>query len=221
MSRLILKDILLSKKMLPLVALYGIFMIFAFNRSAEFGDTGYIGGVVAVAYIMISRAAAYDDINKSEMMLLSLPLPRWRIVLAKYLSVIVYSVIGTLSYFFGVFIVKALQLSFNTTTLSMEAIVGMIISLSIITSVYFPVYFKYGYMKSKFVIFILFFVGFFFIPIIFGKIVSNNLTWLNSLYEQINQLPDMFVGLILLGIFLIISIISYFISLRFYTKREF
>lgn len=160
MYNLILKDLLLSKKVIPFAAIYVFLMIILFKEN--FGTNGaFASGIVAVAYMLANRSLAYDDINKSDIVLLSLPISRNKIVLAKYLSIFVYGLIGALAYLIGIIIVILLNLPVSSYAVTIEAVIGSIVALGILFSIIFPITFKYGYIKSKLLVMVIFLVVFF------------------------------------------------------------
>jgi ABC-2 type transport system permease protein len=95
MFNLVLKDILIQKKTFVLGLFYIPIMAIAFQHSV----TSMIpAGIVGLTYIVLITACAYDDKYKTDIMLNSLPLHRNSIVLARYMSLFLYYVIGVLDY---------------------------------------------------------------------------------------------------------------------------
>lgn len=221
MYSLIFKDLLLSKKIIPFAAIYGFFMILLFEDNMDLGNTAFISGIVAVSYMLSIRALAYEDINKSEIMLLSLPVSRNKVVLAKYLSVIVYGLIGVLSYLIGVSIIYILNLPINVVAITFESIIGAIFALGIMFSVTFPLFFKYGYVKSKFFAMFIFLAVFFGVSNLINLFNIGKLDSINVIIAYVSTLSDRAIWIILLIITFLIVTISYNVSVKIYKSREF
>lgn len=216
---LILKDLLIQKKTLLFSFLYVVFFMFAFQKM---GVTGFTVGIVAVTYQLINIACAYDDQAKAGIMLNSLPIKRSKIVLAKYLSVFVFFVIGIVVYLAVKFIIKLVGLPLNFVPITLEGVIGALFAVAVLNGIHFPFFFKLGYIKSKVINFITFFAVF------FGSMVIGDFfrgrqkpVELNNLIEVIKNQSDFRLAVYLIGIILVMLLISYVLALRFYQNREF
>ena len=85
MLNLIIKDIIIQKKTFLYVFLYSIFISFTFSTLKPSGLGLYVLCPIITTYFIITYALTYDDKNKSEIVLNSLPLRRDDIVISKYL----------------------------------------------------------------------------------------------------------------------------------------
>ena len=94
--------------------------------------------------MFISFAASYDEKNKSEIILNSLPLKRNDIVIAKYISTFAFSILGIIYSILIGFIGNFIGLSMFTRLISLKDIVLVLTSVCILSSIFFPVYFKFG-----------------------------------------------------------------------------
>jgi hypothetical protein len=114
-------------------------------------------------YLMIVYANAYDYKYNAEIMINSLPLDRKQIVRAKYLSAICFSLI-----MIGVALPASAILShtgiIGDKQINLTVIVRFLMTsfffLCIYLSIFFPVYFKLGYLKSRWANFLSFFIIF-------------------------------------------------------------
>lgn len=220
MYNLILKDLLLSKKVIPFAAIYVFLMIILFKEN--FGTNGaFASGIVAVAYMLANRSLAYDDINKSDIVLLSLPISRNKIVLAKYLSIFVYGLIGALAYLIGIIIVYLINLPVSSYAVTIEAVIGSIVALGILFSIIFPITFKYGYIKSKFLVMVIFLVVFFGTPYMLSLVNISSLDSVNTIRAYVSTLSDQVISILLLLITFLIVTVSYNFSVKIYKSREF
>jgi len=221
LSSLLLKDILLQKKSFLFALGYSIFVLIAFQNEA-FAETSYIMGAMATAYMLVVGACAYEEKNNSEVILNSLPLKRAVIVRARYLSSFVFVclafvIIGTLGA-----LMKGLGLPIPVRYVRISDVIAVAISLSLLTSLYFPVYFRYGYIKSRFFNLIMFLLVFF-VPglgLSFLKGGSNNET-LDQVMDKLAVAPDWLIGIALVVVVMIIMFVSMRLSTWIYEKREF
>lgn len=217
MFSLVLKDILIQKKYVLFSLLYTCFFTFIFksnlNPSMVFGMIP-----VMVAYMLIIGACGYDDKNKCEIMLNSLPINRINLVISKYLSAFVFIFMGL---FLTFTITTILNLSgfihFNRL-MNLEDILGPIIGILILSSLYFPCYFKLGYQKSRYFLIAAFF-AIFAVSSFLGEVVvkgSNRPSFIICLNSQPNWLITTFIIIIAFMILLI----SMLLSVRFYINKD-
>ncbi len=103
-------------------------------------------------YLMIVYANAFDYKYNAEIMINSLPLGRNQIVKAKYLSSLIFGL---------AMMAVALPISFlisytgfpgtdgMNSTLAVRFVMISLFFISLYLSIFFPVYFKFGYLKSR------------------------------------------------------------------------
>lgn len=219
MFNLILKDILIQRKMFLFGVVYIMIMIIAFQKV---GSPMFAASVVALSYVMTLSACAYDDKNKSDILFNSLPLKKYKIVLSRYLSVYVFAVLSIIYYVVIISGINFLGLPFSTYSVTIEGIVGAFFALSLINGIYFPVFFKLGYIKSKIINFIIFF-GFFFgfgtlVPVI---VENKNIIISQGFIKFISNQSDIQVLLGIMFITIVVLFISFLISLKLYNSKEF
>ncbi|SHH32454.1 ABC-2 family transporter protein [Thermosyntropha lipolytica DSM 11003] len=214
MYSLILKDLLLQKKFFIFAFFYIPIMILFF------GEWGDVAAITAMVYIMVQTACAYDDKNRGDVLLNSLPLRRGWIVGERYLSTAVFFIIILIIYGLSYAILSLLPLPVVPVKMDENKLIGSFFSVLLLTMFYYPVYFKFGYMKSRLVNLIIFFM-------IFGGSI-----WLASMEEEIEGFIDVLVrvfgignqlaiGLILLTFIIFLVITSFVLSLAFYRQRDF
>ncbi len=218
MLNLILKDILIQKKMFLFGLLYIVFFIFVFQ---DLGSGAFVAGSTAITYIFVITACTYEDKNKSDILLNSLPIKRKKIVGAKYISLFVYVGIGATVYLGAVLIVKVLGISVKINPITLEGLIGALVSVILMNSIYFPIFFKFGATVAKVVYFLLFFVFFFGGSKIFVFLAkSHNNAWIESMKFLENQ-SDMQIAVYIIGVAITLLLSSYLLSLKFYKNREF
>jgi ABC-type transport system involved in multi-copper enzyme maturation permease subunit len=170
MIKLVWKDLLILKRYLWLAPLYGILAFFVFKTMP--------GGALSAAtlgatYMLMVQASIQDDKNKSEIMLNSLPLRRQDIVFAKYLSVFLYAVLVILSFLLTQGVVTIIGIPISISQISLVKISEALVTMVVLISIYLPIYFKFGYLRSRMVGTILFFACFFFLPIAVAMIMHG------------------------------------------------
>lgn len=222
MLNLIIKDIAIQKKTLLYALLYSIFAPIAFFSKGPSGFGLYVLSPVVTTYMLISFAVSYDEKNKSEIVLNSLPLKREDIVLSKYISVFVFAFIGIIYSILVGFIGKATGLPMFAASISLLNIILVLTSVCIFTSIFFPVYFKFGYIKMNFFNVILF-MSFLFVPTATIEYATSNPN--NILVQKINYFinntSSFTQNSLAIIICLIIFLISLMISIRIYKNKEF
>lgn len=222
MLNLILKDILMQKKMFFFGLGYGLFVLVVF-QNAVFEAGAYIMGAVAIAYMFILGACAYEDKNKSENILFSLPLKRSLIVVSKYLSVLVFTMISLALLGLIGALMKGSGLPVPHRYLGPTDILATMVSLAILVSLYLPFYFRWGYIKSRLFNLVLFLLVFFSPNMLIEYVKNTTGTTPSSLgetMEALSMLPGWMSGLGLSGLVLILLILSLLLSINFYNRRE-
>ncbi|OPZ92130.1 MAG: hypothetical protein BWY74_01741 [Firmicutes bacterium ADurb.Bin419] len=219
MLNLIIKDILIQKKNFIFGLLYLGFFVFVFQ---SLGEAMFTGAIVAFVYLLTSGTFAYDDKNKADIMLNSLPIKRRDIVRAKYISLIVYMILGTIAFSAISFIFVILKLPLSIYPITIQAFLGALFAISLMNSIFFPLMFKLGYTRAKVANMLLFFAFFFGLPLVINNIISKENNILKSgIFDAINKQSDAVIGFAVLVISIIILLLSYMLSIKLYKQREF
>ena len=218
MYNLVLKDLLIQKKNLLLGAVYNVFFIFVMQYM---GFLIYPAAITAFSHMLVVTACSYDDKNKADVMLNSLPLKRSNIVLAKYISIFIYATIGTIIYLATIPFISIIGFPIHVYPISVEGLAGTLFSISLFNSIYFPFYFKYGYIKSQFLSLFFFFI---FIP---GNLITvdfimkyRDTFWIKNIYYFFKSLTDTEILVLTVGSILVILASSFEISLKVYKNRD-
>lgn len=218
MFSMIYKDILLARKMFLVSLIWVLFAIFAVSKTGW----QYLGVCVAIPYLFIMRACAYDEKNRAERMLNSLPISRSQIVFAKYLAIFIYLAYSIILYALvrTVLITAGVPIPIAPVRLT-ETIIA-IFTLGIMNAIYYPLFFKLGYIKSNYVNLFMFF-SFFFGPGLVVQFTKKhvNTAWLGNLINFAQTSSPAELELWTLIITLIILLCSYMVSVKIYKKREF
>lgn len=147
MYNLILKDILIQKKIILLSFAYIVFFAIAMQGA---GMVMYPTALTAITYMLVLTSCAYDEKNKADVMLNSLPLKRANIVLAKYLSIIVYIVIGTVAYWLITTLIALIGLPVKVHPISLEGLAGGLFAIGLINGVFYPFTLNLAILKLNF-----------------------------------------------------------------------
>lgn len=219
MFNLILKDIFIQKRNFLFGIFYIFIMILAFQQA---GSSMFAASVTAFSYILVQSACAYEDKNKSDVLLNSLPLSRGTIVIARYISIFVFAAISTVYYLLLSGIIQVLGLPFQVYAISLEGITGALFALIFINGIYFPIFFKVGYIKSKLVNFVLLFGVFFGESVLMQEMIRHkDKAFIQTILQFLNQQSDLQIAIEAFAVMILLLIVSYMFSLQNYRKREF
>ncbi|GAB6181494.1 hypothetical protein JCM14036_28130 [Desulfotomaculum defluvii] len=218
MINLILKDLLIQKKIILLGFIYIIFFSLIM-QGAEV--VVFPTALTALTYMFILTSCAYDEKNKADVMLNSLPLKRSTIVLAKYCSILVYITIGTVAYCLTTPIISFTGIPMKIYPISLEGLAGGLFAIGLLSSIYFPVYFKFGYIKSRLLNLILFFSIFFGISNIINFLYKHQeLPWFQVIADFFQTKSDPQIFALIMGFILLMQTVSLALSLKFYHNRD-
>ncbi len=220
MVSLLYKDILLQKKILLFALGYGVFLLVAFNNPI-FSNFIYYMGTVAVSYMMFMTAVSLDERNKSDIMLVSLPIKRNKIILEKYLLVFLTGLIGIALMGSLGGLVKISGFLPISRFVNLNDVFLSLASVLLLSSFYYPLYLKLGYKYSR-IINMFFFMLFFFIPSWVTEYITSNedITVIKTI-EKLSTTPTILISVSFFAIALILALISYLISVRIYINKEF
>ena len=213
MIYLVLKDLLLQKRMFSMMFLYVMLFSFSFQSMVE-GQL--IATLVAVGYMFVMMGCAWEDKNKADVLWNSLPVPRWKIVGSKYLSVVIYVLMVVPVYWLVAEAFALLGLSISTVPVTWWSIVSAILTVLLISCLYLPIFFALGYTKSRYWNFVLF-AGTFTLSSIVPQVLPEAPAWLESLETVSGETLLICFSIV---VFLIVAI-SFSISLILYRRREF
>lgn len=217
MINLVIKDILIQKKTFLFALFYTIVAATGFFTMKGNGFVLYELSPMVIIYMFITYAASYDDKNKSELVLNSLPIKREQIVISKYISAFVFAAIGVIYSILVGFIVKTTGIVF-TRSISLFDVVSVLAFVCIYSSIYFAMYFKFGAVKANQIIVIVI-ILFSFIPLLVFANGNDNV--LTKMYYFIIRTTSLSINSLALMIGLILNLISLVISIRLYKNKEF
>jgi len=206
MKGLILKDLLNLKSTFKML---GVMMLFFAVVFIPQGNSFIFGIIILMFAMMVVTTISYDDLAKWDAYALTMPVTRKEMVLSKYLVMAILNTLGAvLSLIVGVVGSVIMGQSFD---LEILAIIGAIYLIALIFgSVIIPLIYKFGTEKAR-------------LMLILCALLP---TALMLLAEQFNvPLPttgNPWIYLILLIGFSVAGVIlSYLISLKIYSQKEF
>lgn len=206
MKGLILKDLLNLKSTFKMLGVMMLFFAVVFIPQGN----GFIFGMIILMFaMMVVTTISYDDLAKWDAYALTMPVTRKEMVLSKYLVMAILNTLGAVvSLIVGIVGSIIMGQSFDVEIL---AIVGLIYLIAFIFgSVIIPLIYKFGTEKARLMLFLCALLP----------------TALILLVEQFNvPLPTIgnpWIYLILLIGFSVAGVIlSYLISLKIYSQKEF
>lgn len=217
MKGLIIKDLCVIKnqmKSLLLVLALFIFLLIA-NK-----DVTFVLFLIPFYMIMILITTfSYDEFNKWECYCNSLPLSRKEIVKAKYIlfnaSSLILIMLGILASFIIPNFIE--NITFESIFAS---IIGVAFGICLVISLLIPFYYKFGSQKGRIMLFLTIAI----LALLIGAITSldifNNIELMN-LINNLNNLSLGMFALLLIIVTVILMTISYYISIKIYSNKEF
>ncbi|PBG42537.1 ABC transporter permease [Clostridioides difficile] len=211
MKGLILKDLLNLKGNIKFILLFII--MFGFMCSLGDGNVNnFIGVIIVLCTTMIVSTFSYDDLNKWDSYVLTMPINRNDIVLSKYLTMLIFSFIGVL-----VSLIVSVTIGYFKNTLILNEtllINALILSISVcFGSLILPLIYKFGTERARLLMILCFLVPT--LALLVFKSILENISSPISIEIILNTLVYSlpFVAILLF-------VISYFISSKIYSKKE-
>lgn len=213
MLNLIFKDIIVQKRSLLFMLFYLIICVFSF-KSMPTGTFLYLVTITLI-FFLITGSYSYDERNKSDLVISSLPITRKEIIISKYISIIIYNAVALCIMTIFMFGVKILNLSLSTQFFTLNDVLNVFISSLVLASIMFPIYSKFGFTKSRIITFIIYFSLF---GIINSIAISPDKRSLNSIYVFLQSISSN--NYIILAIAFMIYILSMYFSIKIYENKE-
>ncbi|MBU5300138.1 ABC-2 transporter permease [Clostridium sporogenes] len=214
MLNLIKKDLIITKSYIIKALAILIFYIFIFNEMDKQGI--YIIGVYLIVQILISVSFFYGERAKEDYILKSIPVKKKNVVLAKYISIIIYFIAFLILVYLSNFIVHILNFSDIIQSLKISTIFFSLSTIFISMAIQLPIYFKLNYSKGRIINNFIYFGIFIAIYTLYD---NNHLNNYMKTYNVSNDRYQKFI-LIVTIISIILFIISSILSMRIYEKKE-
>jgi len=213
MLGLMKRDLLVQRKRLWVMAVYCLLGPILFR---SMGQAALVVVMVAVAYMMLLTAFAYDDKYKVDGTFASLPIKRESLVVARYLEIPVLSVTALLLYMLVTGLISPWIPGMFPTEVLLPVAAFLVVSL--MSGLYLPIIYRYGYVKAR-IFNMVIFLAFALIPTA-GLILGNaggEITppsWIANVSEGT-------AAAVLFAAAIVILFVSCLISIRMYEKRQF
>lgn len=214
MWNLVLKDILIQKKTFIITILICLPLVFAFKGNSSNTSVVYSFVAAFTAYAFLTNSFYRDE--GAEVMLNSLPINRTTIIISKYLSLLVFVLISMVILFLFLTFAQYTGLIHLSRTINAEGILGGLITALFLSCILFPVYFKFGYSKTRYVTIILFF-GMFFVFMAFAKIFGRKV---QPVIIYLSSIPEITMKFIIMAICFIVFALSFILSYTAYKNKD-
>lgn len=209
---LTLKPYAKSIMMLPLL---GIFMSVAMKTTSWLTTYFMVGIVMIVTYPF-----SISETNNMDILYATLPLNRRAIVRGRYAFALTSNIlVCALTVVLSLILTAVLRLENSTSELIMTSAI-LLPLFSLITAIQFPLYFKWGYSKVKWVSMMPFLV-IFLLFILAGSIVEMlNINIDLSFLETIAEMSPVLISIPVVIVTLALQGVSYLISCKLYVHRD-
>lgn len=211
MLGLIKKDLLIIKSSMRIMF---IIMVAYSIISLASNDTYAFAFIPALFFLMMMSTFSYDEFNKTDAYITTFPCGKKNVIKAKYLTTIILLVLST---FLSIAMTSIAGIISNNLDFQycVETTIGILVAISFLASLYFPLVYKLGAEKSRIFIFL----------IVFGLVgLAAILSKFNISIETANNIIAILdeFWFIILPVFVIMAIyISYRVSVHIYMKKEF
>jgi len=189
MINLIIKDFKIIKKIIIFGVIYAFIIAFIGTKNVQEGilNQGFsMFYTIFMTYFSIVTANGYDEKNKANYCIRSLPISSGDIVISKYLAVAAYTI-----FYYSIFGIAILisngVLSANSTAFDYKIFAVTLIISMLVFGIQYPFYFKYG---AKFLQYFrtIGFLLIFIVPNILTKIIKSidkekvmrSIDWINN-----------------------------------------
>lgn len=221
---LIWKDILLIKKHIIYIIFLSVFIPIALilfnlketkNMSILIPSIFFLS-VFFIEFLYYSCVSSEESKYSGEEFLCATPYTRQFLVIAKYVSIIFIYLINLLA-FIGVYIIFSKTV--NESIIPIHSLfLFSYFFIIIYYSIYFPLEYKYGYVKLKMIISTVFLLVSFSVPQIFSIILKNEN--LSNLYYIYNLIINPLFLILIFAVSVIIFLISMFISIKIFSRKN-
>ena len=212
---LTIKPYLTGKNTIIMVFL-PIFLMWG-NRSAPFAA----GFLMLFGTLFISYPFSAGERNGIDLLYATLSITRKTVVLGRYLFALVLNLCaGVLAYILIFLASMLLKIDFQHGSI-ISLVLALLIVYSIVQAFQLPFYFKLGYAKARFIIYIPLAAFPFIVAMLSTQIQSSGLA--ANLYGVLIWLennPSLLIAACIV-LWLVIEFVSYSFALKFYQKRDF
>lgn len=207
---LIKKDFLIIKKYLALMFIIAVVLppFLILNMPEYAAPIGHVFVTIFVIYMLLQYVFLKEyQYPKATALLCSAPYPRSLMVLSKYCFLLVAFFCCNLIFFAETLIIPQLG------SFSAEAGAAALLIVSIVAGVYFPLQYKFGYEKCKFIPFILIIIT----PMLFSNLPEQIIRFEPG---TVMTMPPAALAGVLAAAALTLLAASFLVSSRIYKKKD-
>ena len=222
MKVLLLKDFLCQKRWIVLYGVYSLIFFLMFGLWDDTPDISFILVLSSVAIGFMGLVGSFkSDKNETPRFMLSLPITRNEMVHEKFLLMLLGTAYGFITTFIISLICKIPAI--GLTNGSVDAMDFLrIVSGMLILSFLLPVYFKFGQLAVRYVLFGVMGLGVALqvVLLITFSLASGQRNIIDFIRSWFTRMPVLNRNLIIFAIGLVIFIASYIVSLLIYSKKD-
>lgn len=209
MNGLIQKDIYSLKGSLKSIAL--ILVVFGVIFIPQSGGVSFIAVTVFVMSSLVISTISMDDFVKWDKYALTLPLSRKDIVKSKYELLLLLSITGAV---IGLVVSTIYNVIVNEASVEDMLMMGiMMVAISIaLLSIVMPVIYKYGVEKARILMMVCIFLP---IVLILGVVYAAD-----NIGISLPEVSNLLIIAITLVVSAAVLLLSYFVSLKIYSKTD-
>ncbi len=228
MKGFIKKDFYLIKKNFVTMALLAVCLVIIMN----FTDFGVAFVIPYLSVVLYLSTFSYDEYNKWDVYACSLPDGRKKIVKSKYVGMCLCILLLILITLLIDFVVNSAVMVEHGMTIGdsvgyyldvtikevLPSLFGSGVATILVVAFMYPVLFKFGAVKGRFIIFVIIYAGIALIYLLFNKLSGIIYgSFMGNIINEYYSYWPLAVGLVLA----LIVACSYFISQKIYSRKEF
>lgn len=221
MGKMLFKDLLVQKPSLRWALGYLLFILVIFSMTPPFADVAYIMAGYGAAYILVMGSLQMELKNRTDIFLNSLPVTRWEVVISKYLSALLLTLLLLIITGGLGAVLKWLPLPMTMRFMTgIDFMVAFLLALLLI-AIAIPVNLRLGSQGAR-VITLIVFMLLFFAPAWLTELVVDNrqAEWAQTIINMAVGQPAVLLAAAA-GLVLLLLALSVFVSLRVYTAQDF
>lgn len=222
MKGLIIKDLLQLKSYFKTLIIFMFIFVCVSLEPENTSTDGILTIMMTLGLGMFGMATfSYDEMAKANKYILTFPLTKKEVVLSKYVLQIILTLTGAiLGSILSVIISLVLSKNIPNFIDLISIALGGLFGIGLVESIQMPCFYKMGAEKGRIYMFIITVI----VAFIAGGIITLGEKVINNFSIDLNSISNVletFLPLVLLGLVLLEYFISYKISYKIYSKKEF
>lgn len=220
MINLIRKDFLLLINYFIIAILISAFLVIVFTP--QYPNSGYGMAAFGISFILVLSIPSLEARNHTDVIVNSLPVLRAEVIQAKYLSAFIFTLLALLIVGLVGLLAHLLPLPWPVPVITWPNIVIAFISVAFIISFYYPIFYKFYNNAVVVVTNIILFQLVFFMPTYVESFFNNHHDdlWVRQLLLLMVQSPWM-LPVLGVGIAVLLLLVSYHLTIKIYSHKDF